>query len=366
MTNWRIPLFRVNAPPWDLLAAELRPVVEGGYWAEGDAVAKFEDRLRTFFGTPHLFATNSCTSALAIALKMANAGPRTQVIMPPMTCLATAAPVVACGAKAVWGDVEPDTGLLSPKSVERLVNDVTAAVIAVHWGGDAPNLLELRRICYRRKIPLIADMAQAFGAARLGATMACYSFQAIKHLTTGDGGCVVCETAEQAALGKSLSWFGIDRKNFRLPSGEIDWDMDVPRVGFKANMNNIAGVIGHLQLSRIGPVLETHRRNGALYETLLADMPDVGVPMRHGQSAHWVFTITQPRRDALIEHLQDAGIQASRMHTRLDRYTGIPTAQKRPLPGTDRFSSRHLCLPCGWWMGEDDVRAVVTAIKDFH
>jgi dTDP-4-amino-4,6-dideoxygalactose transaminase len=361
----RYPLFRVNAPPWEILGPALKEVVESGYWAEGEVVAKFEDRLREFFGTPHLFATSSCTAALAVALRMACALPGRQVICPPMTCIATAAPVVASGAKVVWGDVQPDTGLLSAKAVSRAINDVTAAVMAVYWGGDVPDMQEIRKVCDRKRIPLIADMAQALGADRSYATLACYSFQAIKHLTTGDGGCVVCESAEQAELGKRLSWFGIDRKNFRLPNGEIDWDQDVVRIGFKANMNNVAAAFGMVQMSRIGELLETHRRNAAVYEKELADIKGLSIPIRYGQSAHWVFTILHRERDALMAYLAGLGIQTSKMHARLDRYSGIPVAIKRALPGTDSFSSRHLCLPCGWWMTEQDVKIVCQAIRAF-
>lgn len=363
--NWRVPLFKVNSPPWDVLAAELRPVIEGGYWAEGETVKRFEDALRTLLGAPHLAATASCTSALAIALRMSGAGPGRQVVVTPMTCLATVAPIVTAGAKVVWADVEPDTGLISPRAVERAINDMTAAVVAVYWGGDVPNMAELRRICYRRKIPLIADMAQALGAPRAGATMACYSFQAIKALTTGDGGCIVCEAAIQADLAKSLSWFGIDRKNFRLPTGEIDWDLDVPRIGFKANMNNVTAAFGLAQLPGIGGVLEAHRRNAVEYERLLAGIPGVRLPPRHGSSASWVFTFTHDERDDLLQYLQAEGVQASKMHTRLDRYSGIPAVNRRPMLGLDRFASRHLCVPCGWWMTTSDVGYVAGLIRRF-
>lgn len=365
MPDWKIPLFKVHAPPWSELSEALKRVCYSGYWAEGEEVARFEAGLRAALGWPHLFATNSCTSALAVSLRLAGIGPCSTVFVSPMTCIATVAPVVERGANVLWIDVNAGTGLIDPEDARAAAFGCERPVfIAVDWGGDAAPVQRIRD-----RVPnafIIEDAAQAAGLPWTGADCRCVSFQAIKHLVTADGGCCMTADAAMAERGKSLTWFGIDRKNFRLPNGEINWDLDVPEVGFKANMNNVTAAIGNVQLAHLPNVLDRHACNGALYAKLLSGIEGVSVPERPRGSAFWVFTITCDDRDALMAHLQSEGIQASKMHARLDGYSGIPVARQRPLPGVDRFASRHLCLPCGWWVSPADVCRVVETVKEFY
>lgn len=364
--NYRVPLFRVHNPDWNILGPELKRVMSSGYWAEGVEVAEFEKELVPHVGSPHVFATASCTAALTLALKASGVAPGDVVVAPAMTCVATVAPVVALGAKVLWCDVDPYTGLLD---IERgLMNpDVKPkALIGVDWGGDILPTERIGQWCKANGIAFIEDAAQAFGTQTVGADYRCFSFQAIKMLTTGDGGCVVASDAAKADLGKRLSWFGINRSQFRLPNGEINWDLDIPTIGFKANMNNVQAAIGRVQLRYVPALLETARRNVVLYEQLLAGVDEVHIPKRHGQSAHWVFTVTCKDRDGLMRYLHNKGIQASRMHARLDRYTGIAAVDSRRLPGVDYFAEHVLCLPCGWWVTLENVAEIVGTIKSFY
>jgi perosamine synthetase len=372
MMQWQYPLFKVHMPV-DAVMGRMREVLESGYLAEGAQVQQFERAFGDWIGNPHVFATNACTSALQIALRESGVGPGTKVIMSPMTCVATACPVTALGAEILWADCDPATGLIDIASVLRIEDPAVRAVVAVHWGGDLAPVAALGAYCRQRGWKLIEDAAQAFGAAHtagmVGATgsdYVCFYFQAIKHLTTGDGGMVACGTAAQAEAGKLLTWFGIDKHQFRLASGEINWDLDIPQAGYKMHMNNIAAAIGLAQLPRMPRVLALHRDNGHLYETLLADAEGVRVAARRGRSAYWVFTLLASRRDELMAYLQGRGVQASLMHTRIDVYTGLWAAPHQGLPGADRFAAEHLCLPCGWWLTPEQIGEIAQMIKDFY
>lgn len=365
--NWRVPLFKVSAAPWSELEPALKRVAESGYWAEGEEVKAFEGELRDFTKHPHLFTTNSCTSGLTIALRSLGVKAGDVVILPTMTCVATAVPVVAMGAKVLWCDVDPYTGLID---IERGLMNPTGlapkAMIAVDWGGDLAPIGPLSEWCRRNGAALIEDAAQAIGTHADGAAFRCFSFQAIKQLTSSDGGMVLTKTGEQADLGKRLSWFGIDRQKFRTPDGEINWDADIPNLGMKANMNNVTAAIGRVNLKHLPAWLSASRANGHFYEKALADIPQVRIPKRYGESAYWVFTMTCENRDKLMARLQAKGIQAGRMHTRIDRYSGIPSVDDRRLTGTDYFASHVLCLPCGHWVTSDMARDVVNEIRAFY
>ena len=115
MANFRIPLFKVRVPDWDVLGPALKKVAYSGYLAEGEEVGRFEKELQAFLGTPNVFATNSCTSALQIALKLSDVGPGDTVVVPPMTCVATAA-ITACenvGFMVRVGDTQHKAALSS-------------------------------------------------------------------------------------------------------------------------------------------------------------------------------------------------------------------------------------------------------------
>lgn len=366
--QFKIPLFKVSMAPWDEIASNLQSVLFSGFVAEGEWVARFERALAEFLGVSvdRVFCTNSCTSGITIALRAAGVGPGTTVVMPPQTCIATATPVTTLGADIIWADVNPTTGCVDPASVQSVIRSDTRAVIGVRWAGDMFDCDEVRS-AMPNDVVMIDDAAQGFGVIPSSADYVCYSFQAIKHLTTGDGGVVVCRTTEMERVADDLSWFGIDRRAFRKPDGEIDWDANVDFVGFKMHMNNIAAAIGLAQLPNVVKnVIPQHLRNGQQLEAQLADVGGVTIPPRLFGSAYWTLSVLADRRDDLIRHLHGLGIQASRMHARLDRYSGLHSVDRRPLPGADAFSDRSVCLPCGWWMRESDVQFVADSVRGFY
>lgn len=377
MPNWRIPLFKVPMAPMSDVLASLCDVLSSGYLAEGETTARFERALSHVFGGAHVAATNSCTSALTLALKDAGVGPGFRVIVPAQTCIATAAPVLHVGADIVWGDLHSHRGLLDPDDVRRklaVYSDIRA-VIAVHWGGDVCDIDTLRDICHARDVILIEDAAQAFGAATddgrdigtTGSDYVCLSFQAIKHLATGDGGAVLCANARVRDRIKKLSWFGIDRAGFRVPeTGEINWRCDVVNAGYKAHMNNVTAALGLAQLPHALQGLAKFRENGRYMADALRDMRGLIVPDHAHNSSFWVLSVWTRQRDDLMKWLHAKGIQASQMHCRLDHYSCFKTAVgQESLRGADVFASGQLCLPCGPWMAREDCDAVVVAVKEF-
>lgn len=390
--DFKISLFKVHVVAWKTLEPLLKDVLYSGFVAEGQAVKKFEDSLADFFGVSkeRVFCTNSCTSGLTVALRCLGVGPGTTVIVPPQTCIATATPVTTLGAEIIWADVDPVTGMINPTSVAERIQENTRAIIPVHWAGDLADIRSLHEVAtisagynVLGRIGIVEDAAQAFGAdytspqearyvskksvGNSGSDFVCFSFQAIKHLTTCDGGFVICRTPAMERIADDLSWFGIDRQAFRKPDGEINWDADVPFVGFKMNMNNIAGAIGNAQLSRVRDfVLPRHKANGRLLDQKLAEIDEITIPPRQGDPAYWVLSIHAKDRDNFVRHMQSRGIQTSRLHTRLDRYTGLTKARYYPLPGADKFSETQVCLPCGWWVTAEDIDYIVAAAKEFY
>ncbi|WP_156346043.1 DegT/DnrJ/EryC1/StrS family aminotransferase [Verrucomicrobium spinosum] len=160
----------------------------------GPQVEAFESKLKDWVTSPHVLTLNSGTSALHLALRLAGVEHGDEVISTAMTCMATNVPILANGARIVWADINPKTGNLCPKSVAEKITPKTKAIVCVDWGGYPCDFTELRAIADQHKIALIEDAAHAFGATYKNQKMAAlpdfttFSFQAIKHVTTVDGG----------------------------------------------------------------------------------------------------------------------------------------------------------------------------------
>ena len=223
----KYPLFKVHIPKDEALA-NIKEVFESGFINEGLQVTQLTDALQHRFETPNVCLTNSCTSALTIALKLCEQksdwlySGETEpfdVITTSMTCVATNMPIITTGNNIIWADVEPNTGMLDPNSVDQILTRLKrpAPVIAVAWAGTPPKLNTLRKVCDRHGSKLILDAAHAFDARYDNKPIhsisdyTTYSFQAIKHLTTGDGGALVCKNGSDHQLAK-------DRKSTRLNS----------------------------------------------------------------------------------------------------------------------------------------------------
>lgn len=374
----KLPLFKVHIDKRAALK-QIKEVLDSGFINEGVQVTALTKAMKERFGTEHLILANSCTSTLTLALSLTGVRPYDEVISTPMTCVATNCPIINMGANIAWADIDPETGCIDPEDVGRRLkeNPKIKAVIVVAWAGNPPELHELRAICDFYGTKLILDAAHAFGATYDGQDIShlpdfsCYSFQAIKHVTTGDGGMLICRNADDWKRAKQLKWFGIDRDAAKDANGDWKgqhWDFDITTAGYKFNMNNISAAIGLSQLPHIDRIIKTHQDNASLYKGLLADSRFV-TPLRvpgGSQSSNWVYTILlnerhKHMRDELLFRLNMKGIGAGVVHVPNDSYTCFEKFVVS-LPGTQSFFERQLSLPVGWWLKHNDIKKIVQVL----
>ena len=340
-------------------------VLHSGYIGQGPKVLEFEDAFERECGYTKRSAltVNSGTSALTLALRLADVE-GSEVITTPMTCMATNTSILDNRAIPVWADVDPDTGLIDPDDVRKQITPRTRAVMAVDWGGTLCDYAALRQL----GSVVIEDAAHALGAWPSGrrADFTCYSFQAIKHITTVDGGMLVCRDLADYERGKLLRWYGIDREgdrtDFRCEADVTDW-------GYKLHMNDVAATIGLAQLPHLHRIVEAHRANAKHY---LAHLPPfvrwAGRPEQAEGSAFWLFTVLLPdmhSRDAFMAHMNARGVQVSKVHARMDGHTLWKQYTTRPLPGVTAFYDRQCSLPVHWGLSTEDRAQILTAMHDF-
>jgi perosamine synthetase len=369
------PLFKVHVQVDEALA-EVKKVFESGFINEGVQVTELTEKLKAHLDATNLILVNSCTSALTMALKLSGVGSGDEVISTPMTCVATNTPIDNLNAKIVWADIDPDSGMISPDDVERKINKNTKAVMAVAWAGTPPELEQLQKICNKNNVKLILDAAHAFGAKyndqplHNWADFVCYSFQAIKHVTTGDGGALICKDNSDYMRSKSMKWFGLDRDHAKDASGNWkgqQWDVDIFEAGYKFNMNNVSAAIGLSQLKHLDKIVNSHISNAYLYEKLFSGDSRISPAKRpdKSNSTFWVFTIKLDERfdrDKVLNSLNMCGIHAGVVHVPNDAYTAF-SRFKRELPGVDKFSKHQFSLPCGWWLTANDVEDISQKLK---
>ena len=365
-----IPLHRVHTPRnIEPMMDALRSVLASGWVGEGPQVAAFERGLIPVIGTEHVTAVNSGTSALTLALRLAGVGPGDEVITTPMTCMATNLPILLAGAMPVWADIDPGTGNISPASVEAKITAKTKAIMAVHWGGYPAEVFELNAIASTIGVKVIEDAAHALGATYGGQPIGshshfvCFSFQAIKHIHTGDGGLIACRSMVDHMRARSLKWFGIDRERRQVNDlGIAEWQ--ITEAGYKFHLNDIAATVGLSLLPELDQILAARRANAMAYREAFAGLKRVKLlhegPNR--RSACWLFTLKVDDQRGFIRHLGAKGIAASIVHARNDRAPVFAGGAKVVLPGVDEFAGSMVCIPVGQWVDDAARERVVEAV----
>jgi dTDP-4-amino-4,6-dideoxygalactose transaminase len=362
-----IPLFKVFMP--ESVMEPLREVLFSGYIGEGPRVAAFENELAPWFGSPNVLALNTGTAAIQLALRLAGVGPGDQVISTPVTCVATNEPVLACGAEVTWADIDPGTGNIDPVDIARKITPRTKAVLAVHWGGYPCDMDEINELARRHGLKVIEDACHAFGAVYHGAPVGshsdfvCFSFQAIKEITTVDGGALVCRSEDDCERGRLLRWYGIDRRPERK---DFRCEEDIRESGYKLHMNDVAAVIGLEQLKYVADNLARTRAHAARYNDGFRDLEAVR-PLSYRDdrlSSYWLYTLHAADRASFTDAMAKEGITVSQVHARNDTHT-IFRPYKTDLPGVDAFTAGHVCIPVGWWLDDDQVEHIIAAVRRY-
>lgn len=358
-----IPLIKPFIPSKDTLMPRLEQIFYSGYIAEGEATAEFEHKLSELLGNPYCLTVNSGTAALHIALSLIGVKEEDEVISTALTAEPTNTTIALSGAKVVFADVDINTGLISPESIEANINGNTKAIMVVHYAGMVCNMDKINDISKKYDIPVIEDAAHAFMSKYDGqyvgnnSLYTCFSFQAIKHLTTVDGGLLCLKNEEEFLRARKMRWFGLDKKVPRLES-------DITEAGFKYHMNNVNATIGLVQLEHIEENVLKYIENGKFFDEHLKGIDDLTlIPYYINTSpSYWLYTIKVERRYDFIKMMADNGIMASPLHLRNDRHS-VFNAQHAQLPNLDAFYNSFVHTPCGWWLSEDDKHKIVTSIK---
>ena len=326
---------------------------------QGPKVEEFEKKFCSTFDIPHYaVSVNSGTSALETAYDLIGLKPGDEVITPALTCTATNIPLLRLGVKIVWADVLKDTLCIDPIDVRSKLTEKTKAIVQVHLGGVKADVGKYSRI------PVVSDAAQALGIFTGDYT--CCSFQAIKHITTVDGGMLVCPGYESMQRAKLLRWFGIDRTK-KMPNSPasykkrmMTYDIEVP--GTKRHMNDVTATMGIVGLDHYyHPVIE-HRQNlFNIYRRRIEAMSGVTLVGKNTLNTYWLATILVERRDDFAKMMFEADIDCHIVQSRNDTYR-IFGGKKADLPVLNSIENSYISIPIGMHVSEEEVNYICDVI----
>lgn len=335
---------------------------------QGPKVDRFEQEFSTKFCPSHIsIAVGSGTDALHLAYILADLQPGDEVIAPVFTCTATNIPFLYMGVKVIFADVQEGTLNIDPEHVRKLVTKKTKAIVCVHYGGLPCDMDELQAIADEYKLLIVEDAAHALGATYHGkkigeiSDFTMFSFQAIKHLTTGDGGMLTIKNHGLLPKAQRVRWFGIDRSAKQMGI----WENDIKEVGYKYQMTDISAAMGLAALEEFDETLALRKRLFKKYEELLVDIEGlefIGGNYADREHAAWLCTVTADRRVDLQTKLRENNIESGQVHFRNDRYS-IFGGRSANFPNMDLIEDKYLVLPLHTHMTVDDVARICAVIK---
>jgi len=350
----------------------LKKTLSTRWIGQGPMVDKFEKKFSDIFlGGKECVSTGSGTDALHLAYLLAGIKKNDEVITPVFTCTATNIPLLYIGAKIKFADVDPKTMNICIASLKKLISKKTKAIVCVHYGGIPCDMSEIRKLAKKYKVKVIEDAAQALGAEynnkKIGdiSDFTTFSFQAIKHITTGDGGMLCIKDSKLVDVAKRMRWFGIDRKKKQLGV----WENDVKEIGYKYQLTDLGASIGYQGLLDFKKILSHRIKINEIYLKNLSKNPNIICIHDHDRkkkSAAWLFTILTKKKDYLQKKLREKNIETNQVHFRNDKYSIFKKFTKNQnYKNMDKIEDQYLVLPIHTKVSAKDAEYICKLINSY-
>ena len=381
-----IPLFKVFMS--NDVIKPLNDVIMSGFITQGPMVEQFENLLKDYIGNPYILTLNSATAGLTLALRLLKNKDDSFnwpgfdenediVLTPALTCFATTASILSNNVKIQWLDVDLNTTNISIIDLKNKLSEKTKVIYVVHWGGtpvDLDSLKEIQEYSLKKfgfKPMIVEDCAHAFGAEYNGKkignneNICVFSLQAIKHLTTGDGGIITLPNKKLYDRCKLLRWYGIDRDKRNYKGKDFRLENDIVEYGYKFHMNDINATIGIHNLPHMENILKKNRSNASFFYNKLKNIDGIELMKNNLKcnSAYWLYSvrILNNKKTEFMEKMKEAGIITSQVHNRNDINSCV-SVYSEELPNLNILEKELVCLPVGWWLTEENLEHIVNTI----
>jgi dTDP-4-amino-4,6-dideoxygalactose transaminase len=293
-------------------------VLDKEFLGMGEQVRIFEEKLSEFFQRPVACVVNG-TAALHLALQACGISDGDEVLVPSITYIASFQAISATGASPVACDVELESLCLDWKDAETRITSKTKAIMPVHYSGGVGNLDKIYELAKSHNLRVIEDAAHAFGTfykeRRVGGfgDIACFSFDGIKNITSGEGGCIVTNDKEVLNLVKDARLLGVEKDSEKRYEGKRSWNFNVSKQGWRYHMSDIMASIGIEQLKRFKTIACKRRKIATDYARELRGRKQVRyIDHDYSKVVPHIFPIIlspEYSRETIMKHLEKNNIQ---------------------------------------------------------
>ncbi len=355
--------------------------LRSGWITTGPKAERFEHDFAAYTGFPHVLALSSATAGQHIGLIALGLKPGDEVITTPMTWASTVNMIEVAGATPVYVDIHRDTLQIDERQLEAAVTARTVGIIPVHYAGAPADVDAIMAVAGRHGLWVFEDAAHGVGCLYKGTHVGCFgrlgvfSFHPIKNITTGEGGMLVTRDEALAKKLKALRFHGLEKQAWNRYAEGGSPQVEIVLPGFKYNFMDLQAALGIHQLASVGEFNERRRALAALYDELLAPVPEIeplGLPAYdhfHTRHLYVVKVLDGARmtRDEFIAALRErnvgTGIHFRAVHTQ-PYYAAKYPQWVGKLPVAEWVSERLCSIPLFPLMTDGDARYVVDAIKD--
>ncbi len=368
----RIRLFRPTFG--DAEKKALCDTIDSRWVGRGPQTIKFEERFSKYIGSSYAVSLNSATAALHLGLLCSEVEGQ-EVLTSTMTFVSSTEAILLAGGRPVFCDVEPDTLNISVDDMARKITPTTRAVIITHYGGQSCDMNSILELAAEHGLSVIEDAAHGCGGSYQGralgsmGTIGCFSFQATKNMTTGEGGMLVTDDESIAQRVRKLRWCGITSptwERFKVDQVQRGWMYDVEEVGWKYEMNDLAAALGLAQMDRLEDCNQRRRELMDRYRRAFADIDgiDMLASRDYAVSSCYNAVVHLDNREGLFTHLDTCGID-SNVHFYPNHLFRIFRPYTTHLPVAEREWQRILSIPLYPDLTDGEQDRVIDAVRVF-
>lgn len=352
----------------------LHAVIDNGYLGMGSFVQEFESKLRDYLGAKHVICVCSGTAALHLALMSIGLKQDDEVLVQSLTFLASFQAITAASAKPVPCEISPETCTIDLKDAAKKISDKTKAIMPVHYGSRVGNLDDIYEFAEKNNLSVVEDAAHAFGTVyknkKVGSfgNIACFSFDGIKNITSGEGGAVVTNDDKVAQFVKDARLLGVEKDTEKRYQGMRSWEFDVTHQGYRYHMSNLFAAIGLVQFERFNKEFKPKRQILARkYHEVFEKISGIILfPNDYDEIVPHIFPIRvlNNKRDGLRKHLLDNNIECG-IHYFPNHLLSYYGARKGELPITEQIYGELLSLPLHPDLTEKDQERVISCVVEW-
>ena len=347
-------------------------VLDKEYLGMGEEVGVFEKDLSNFFSRGTI-CVSSGTAAVQLAIQACSIGFGDEVLVPSMTYVATFQAIKATGAEPIACDINEETCLIDLEDALSKISKNTKAIIPVHYTGGVGNLDELYSFASKNKLRVIEDAAHAFGTkyknklvGSIG-DIVCFSFDGIKNITSGEGGCVVTNDSKVIENIKNSRLLGVEKDSDKRYDNSRSWNFNVSKQGWRYHMSNIMAAIGIQQLKKFNKFAIRRKQIATAYDKLLSSNQNILFLNRDYKNVVPHIYVVRIKdlndRDGLREAMYKEGVEIGVHYTPNHFLNFFKSDKKIKLPVTEKVYKEIVSLPIHPDVNNDDIEFVISTLK---